>query len=138
MAGSTSKPTTPSSIAEAWKNGTLSLDMVSKTAVLQYLLVINILTFFIYGLDKCCAKFSNSLLPKKLAKSMFGSMTTRLAESVLLTFTLIGGSPAAFFAMQIFRHKTLKTSFQFQFNLIVLVHLAGVGFVLYSRDIFKT
>lgn len=77
--------------------------------ILAYIGAINIITFFLYGMDK---QFSR--------KGMF-----RISEKTLLIFALIGGSPAAYLGQKIFRHKTSKTSFRTRFWLIVLIQIAA-------------
>lgn len=46
----------------------------------------------------------------------------RIKEAILHGLELIGGWPAAFLAQRHFRHKTSKTSFRFQYWLIVVLH----------------
>ena len=60
------------------------------------LLVINILTFLIYGLDKLLAKLHSWRVP----------------EITLLFLAAIGGTVGAYLAMQCFRHKTLHWKFK--------------------------
>ena len=60
------------------------------------LLVINILTFLIYGLDKLLAKLHSWRVP----------------EITLLFLAAIGGTVGAYIAMQCFRHKTLHWKFK--------------------------
>ena len=55
----------------------------------------------------------------------------RIPEADLLTLALIGGTPAAFAARRLFRHKTRKQPFSTWLWLIALVQLgAAVGFAL--------
>lgn len=67
----------------------------SEKLFLIYLLVINIITFMIYGIDKF--------------KSKHGFW--RISERTLLIMGIIGGGFGGYLAMIIFRHKTLKTKF---------------------------
>ncbi len=55
-----------------------------------YLLGINIITFFVYGIDKWKAKHNK----------------WRIREAALLGLAAMGGSVGAFAGMYIFRHKT--------------------------------
>lgn len=55
-----------------------------------YLLIINVVTFALYGIDKWKAIHNK----------------WRIREATLLITALIGGSLGAFIAMQMFRHKT--------------------------------
>jgi uncharacterized membrane protein YsdA (DUF1294 family) len=50
----------------------------------------------------------------------------RVPELVLHGAELLGGTPAAFVAQQLFRHKTQKTSFQVRFWIIVAVQAVVV------------
>lgn len=60
-----------------------------------YLLVINIITFIIYGIDKY-----------KSIKHKY-----RISENTLIILAILGGSLGAFFGMVIFHHKTKKKKF---------------------------
>lgn len=58
--------------------------------------------------------------------------TRRISESNLLGLALIGGSPGALVARQLFRHKTRKQPFSTQLFLIVALQLgAMIGFILF-------
>ena len=59
--------------------------------VLYYILIINILTFIIYGIDKLKAKKGKLRIP----------------ESTLLLLAIIGGSIGAWFGMRLLHHKTM-------------------------------
>jgi len=64
--------------------------------LLVYFVLINLLTFFYFGLDKLKAQLSRR----------------RISEKALWILTLIGGSLGALAGMNFFRHKTKKSSFQ--------------------------
>ncbi|MGL5239869.1 MULTISPECIES: DUF1294 domain-containing protein [Enterobacteriaceae] len=83
--------------------------------VLAWLLLINILTFLIYGADKLAARKSWQRVPEK----------------TLLAFGLAGGWPAAWLAQQAFRHKTQKQPFRRWFFGSVVLNLAAVAAALY-------
>ena len=80
---------------------------------------LNALTFVITGLDKSLAKFPRA-----------NYCCGRVSESVILTLSLLGGSPGCYLAQQAFRHKTQKRTFLFQFYAIVLVQLLLAVYVL--------
>ena len=73
-----------------------------------YLIVINIVTFLIYGLDKWKAKRD----------------ARRISEKTLLTLAVIGGSIGAFAGMHYFHHKTLHWYFRYGLPLILVVQVA--------------
>ncbi len=63
-------------------------------------------------------------------KSVAGSNRLRVPERVLLFLALVGGTLGALLAMQVFRHKTAKQSFQQQFGLVVLLQIvAGAAYL---------
>lgn len=61
----------------------------------NYLLIINIITFIIYGIDKY-----------KSIKHKY-----RISESILIILAILGGALGAFLGMIIFHHKTKKKKF---------------------------
>ena len=72
--------------------------------VLIYLAVINVVTFFMYGIDKWRST-SGRLLPtgrKKAKKSKW-----RIRETALLGLAVLGGSIGAWLGMKVWHHKTL-------------------------------
>lgn len=76
-----------------------------------YLLIINAVTFFLFWDDKQMAR-------KKYA--------WRTSEKRLLTFSLVGGTPAAFLACHLYRHKTKKKSFRQVLWLIATAQLLAI------------
>jgi uncharacterized membrane protein YsdA (DUF1294 family) len=55
----------------------------------------------------------------------------RISESNLLGLALIGGSPGAFLARKLFRHKTRKEPFSTQFFVIAALQVGGlIGLIL--------
>ena len=78
--------------------------------LLIWLAVANVCAFVAFGLDKRYATRGDRRIP----------------ERVLLTWALVGGSPAALLAMRLFRHKTQKRSFRFWFWEIVVLQVAGL------------
>ena len=77
-------------------------------APLYYLLVINILTFAVYGIDKW--------------KARQGSW--RISEATLLMLAVIGGTIGALLGMQVWRHKTMHLKFKYGLPLILLAQIA--------------
>ncbi|MCF6277018.1 MAG: DUF1294 domain-containing protein [Candidatus Magasanikbacteria bacterium] len=68
-----------------------------------YLVIINIATFFYFGLDKIKASLAQR----------------RISEKKLWTLSLIGGSLGGLLGMYFFRHKTKKLSFQVVIGIIL-------------------
>ncbi|WP_413533665.1 DUF1294 domain-containing protein [Empedobacter brevis] len=73
------------------------------TSLFFTLLFINFLSFFLFKIDK-----RNSILKKR-----------RISEFTLCFVTLIGGTVGSLMSMQIYRHKTKKTSFILKILFIV-------------------
>ncbi len=64
---------------------------------LTYLLIANVLTFIIYGIDKLKAK----------------EHWWRISELTLLLFAIVGGSIGAWLGMKVWHHKTLHKKFRY-------------------------
>lgn len=88
--------------------------------ILLYLLVINLVTFLLYGIDKWKAKKAKWRVP----------------EATLLTFAALGGSIGAWLGMKVWHHKTLHKKFKYGVPAIILLQLALV-FELYREGILK-
>ena len=73
--------------------------------MINYLIVINIISFIIMGLDKLLA-----ILKKQ-----------RISENTLLLFAIIGGSLGTLLGMLFFRHKIRKLKFQIIIPLILIL-----------------
>ena len=73
--------------------------------MIYYLLIINIITFIIYGIDKY-----------KSIKHKY-----RISEATLIILAIIGGSLGAFFGMITFHHKTKKKKFVILIPVIMLL-----------------
>ncbi len=78
-----------------------------------YLLIMNFLTWVIYGLDKGRAK----------------SGKWRIPERTLLILAAIGGSVGALIGMLMFRHKTRKAKFVILVPVLLVIHCVLVGLV---------
>ena len=95
-------------------------------ALLYYLIVINVLTFVVYGIDKWRST-SGRLLPtgrKKAKKSK-----RRIRETTLLGLAVFGGSIGAYLGMQVWHHKTLHKKFKYGLPLILLAQIAFIYFL---------
>lgn len=75
-----------------------------------YLLLINIITFALYAIDKFNAKTD----------------AWRISERMLIFFAVAGGSVGALLGMYICRHKTRKPKFKFGIPVILIIQLVIV------------
>ncbi|MBQ4057811.1 MAG: DUF1294 domain-containing protein [Lachnospiraceae bacterium] len=80
--------------------------------IFVYLIIINLVTCILYGVDKL----------KAVARGR------RTPERVLLGFTFVGGSLGALVGMQVFRHKTRHLKFQICVPLFMIIHIALIIF----------
>jgi len=85
--------------------------------VLLYLVIINVLTFIIYGLDKLKAKRGGWRIP----------------EATLLLLAVVGGSVGAKIAMELFHHKTLHKKFRYGIPTIIIIQLVIAGYIFYTH-----
>lgn len=81
-----------------------------------HLAVINVVTFFTFGIDK---------LKAKQAKR-------RIREAALLTLAVLGGGIGAWLGMKIWHHKTMHKKFKYGIPAIIIVQLAIIGYVLFK------
>ena len=72
------------------------------------LVIINVVTFFMFGIDKWKAKHAKWRIP----------------EATLLGMTMIGGSIGAWLGMRIWHHKTLHKKFRYGVPLILIAQIA--------------
>ena len=80
------------------------------------LIVLNIITFVVYGIDKW--------------KAMKGRW--RISEFTLLLLAVIGGSIGALLGMRVWHHKTKHLKFKYGVPLILLAQLALLYFIQYN------
>ena len=76
--------------------------------ILIYLLIINLVAFYLYWNDKRRAKKGRWRIP----------------ENTLLLLALIGGSIGALFGMKVFRHKTKHWKFKILVPLFLILQIA--------------
>ena len=72
-----------------------------------YFLIINIITFLVYGYDKYCA-----------IKNKW-----RISEYHLLGLGLIGGGIGSLLGMLVFRHKTKKLLFKIAIPIFIIINI---------------
>ena len=77
-----------------------------------YLLVINLVTFLVFGLDKWKAK------RKETKESV-----RRVPEKTLFLLSALGGSIGALLGMKVWRHKTKHNSFRFGIPAILALQI---------------
>ena len=82
-----------------------------------YLFFINVLAFFLMGIDKRKAELGRWRIP----------------ERTLILSAFLGGGVGAIAGMQLFRHKTKHRSFTVGMPLILLLWIIGLSFLLYVR-----
>ena len=83
--------------------------------VLIYLAVINVVAFFMFGIDKWKAKKSKWRIP----------------EATLLGLAVFGGSIGAWLGMKVWHHKTQHKKFRYGVPAIIIIQLALIGYFLY-------
>jgi uncharacterized membrane protein YsdA (DUF1294 family) len=90
------------------------------THIALYLMVMNVLTFWLYRLDKQAAI----------------DKTWRVPEATLHIAMLIGGTFGAIVAQRRFRHKTKKTKFQIVFRSFILLQLLVIIGLIFRDTLF--
>ena len=115
--------------------------MTTEQLILIYLIAMNVVTFFMYGIDKAASKRGQSQTRLSYAereqarpKVKFKAKRSkwRISEATLLGMAVIGGSIGAWLGMRVWHHKTMHKKFQFGIPLILIIQLAIVIW-LYSR-----
>jgi uncharacterized membrane protein YsdA (DUF1294 family) len=91
---------------------TLTKDM--QQIIIVYLVVINVVTFFMYGIDKWKARKAK----------------LRIREAALLGLAVLGGSVGAWLGMRVWHHKTLHKKFRYGVPAIIVIQLLLVGYLL--------
>ncbi len=77
-----------------------------------YLLLMSLLAFALYSIDKVKAKHGQWRIP----------------ERTLILLAYLGGAAGAWIGMQVFRHKTQHTKFRVLVPIALLLWLAAIGF----------
>ena len=81
--------------------------------LLYYLIVINIVTFLVYGIDKWKAKQGS----------------WRISGAFLMILAVIGGSIGALLGMKVWHHKTMHKKFKYGLPLVLLAQIALIYFI---------
>ena len=82
---------------------------------LIYLAAMNVVTFFLYGIDKLKAKKSK----------------WRVKEATLIWMSVFGGSIGAWLGMKSWHHKTQHKKFKYGVPLILLAQISLIGLIWY-------
>ena len=77
-----------------------------------YLLAMNLIAFFVFGLDKWKAKYKQT-----------HEKTRRVPEKTLFLLAALGGSVGALLGMRVWHHKTLHRSFRFGIPAILILQI---------------
>lgn len=88
--------------------------------LLNYLVIINIIAFIVYGIDKLKAKQGK----------------WRITEATLLLLAIIGGSIGAWCGVKVWHHKTLHKKFRYGIPLIIALQTAMVLYLY--QDVIQT
>lgn len=83
--------------------------------LLSYVLVINVVTFILYGVDKWKSRRA----------------AWRIPEATLIRFALWGGSIGALIGIRVWHHKTLHAKFRYGIPAILLLHIALTVAIVY-------
>ncbi len=81
--------------------------------LLYYFVCVNVLTFFVYGIDKWQARQGK----------------WRISEATLLLLAVIGGSIGAWLGMRVWRHKTMHKKFKYGIPAILMIHIIIIGYL---------
>ena len=91
---------------------TSGIERMTQTIV-YILIVINVITFLIYGIDKWKAKQGS----------------WRISEATLLMLAVIGGTIGALLGMQVWHHKTMHKKSKYGLPLILLAQIVLIYFI---------
>ncbi len=81
----------------------------------NYLIITNIVTFLVYGLDKWKARKSK----------------WRIREAALLGLAVLGGGIGAWLGMKVWHHKTMHKKFRYGIPAIIIIQLILItGYLL--------
>ena len=78
-----------------------------------YFVAINVVTFFMYGIDKWKAKRSK----------------WRISEATLLWMVVVGGSIGAWLGIKIWNHKTMHKKFKYGVPAIIILQIAIIVYI---------
>ena len=85
--------------------------------IVYYLIALNIVTFFVYGIDKWKAKRAK----------------WRIREAALLGLAVLGGSIGALLGMKVWHHKTMHKKFKYGLPLILIAQIALIYLIIQQK-----
>ena len=85
--------------------------------IVYYLIALNIVTFFVYGIDKWKAKRAK----------------WRIREAALLGLAVLGGSIGALLGMKVWHHKTMHKKFKYGLPLILIVQTVLIYLIIQKK-----
>ena len=85
----------------------VNVEMQMIQYIIGYIVMVNVLAFFLYGIDKWKAKRSQ----------------WRISEATLLCVAASGGSVGAWMGMKVWHHKTLHKKFKYGVPLILIAQM---------------
>lgn len=83
--------------------------------IISYFLLINIVTFVAFWIDKNLSKHNQN----------------RISESTLILLSALGGAIGGLSAMYVFRHKTKNPKFYLGLSALVIIHLAIAFLIIF-------
>ena len=94
------------------------MQITSTNLLYIYVVIINVITFLVYGLDKSKAK----------------ARQWRISEAQLIFLAVIGGSVGALAGMKVFHHKTRKPKFKIGVPAILVIQLIIIYFLFSGNE----
>ena len=88
--------------------------LIMTQTIVYYLIALNIVTFFVYGIDKWKAKRAK----------------WRIREAALLGLAVLGGSIGALLGMKVWHHKTMHKKFKYGLPLILLAQIVLIYLII--------
>ena len=92
------------------------MDVTPAVVVAGSVVSFSLVTFVVWGVDKCKAERE----------------AWRIPEKTLLLLAFFGGWPGAWFAAKVFRHKSSKQSFRRKLLAVTALNLVVFGWILWS------
>ena len=101
------------------------------------LITLNVVTFFLYGIDKAASKrgqgqtrLSHAERKQARPKVKASKGQWRISEATLLLTAVAGGSLGAWLGMKVWHHKTLHKKFKYGLPLILLAHVSLLLYII--------